>query len=188
MVRKNLKLYLFLLITAAVTFFLFGEQLLHPQPKQPHITTPTTPQPKYNVINEVEHHIEGNIIFGTVLQSATDAKTTILGLANRLIEGFKVNNAEDKLTLAVFDVFGIFEEFEVDLVEDEKRIKILIFPMKKSYDPCLLLTNKEVSTKIIFSKLFKKLTHTAVDGSRLANNTKLPAIFIIYCRFYCSAS
>ncbi len=155
MVRKNLKLYLFLLITAAVTFFLFGEQLLHPQPK-PNYNKPQNiipPTTKDDEITDVQHHIEGNIIFGTVLKSTIEAKPTILGLANRLIEGFKVNTAEDKLTLAVFDVFGVFEEAEVELVEDEKRIKILIFPMKKSYDPCLILTNKEVSRQNQFFQI-----------------------------------
>jgi hypothetical protein len=156
MVRKHLKLYLFILITAAVTFFLFGEQLLHP--KSP-LSIKTPPKPKnhnstFTEITEVKHHIEGNILFGTVLKSADNAKTTVLSLANRLIEGFKVKDASDKLTLAVFDVFGAIDDLEMDMVEDEKKIKILIFPMKKSYDPCLLLSKDEVPSLSIFLLIF----------------------------------
>jgi hypothetical protein len=152
MVRKHLKLYLFILITAAVTFFLFGEQLLHP--KSP-LSIKTPPKPKnhnntFTEITEVKHHIEGNILFGTVLKSADNAKTTVLSLANRLIEGFKVKDDSDKLTLAIFDVFGAIDDLEMDMVEDEKKIKILIFPMKKSYDPCLLLSKDEVPPLSIF--------------------------------------
>lgn len=146
MVRQHLKLYLFILISAVIAFFLFGEQLLHPKPPSS-IKIPEKPKnhnTTYNEYTEVKHHIEGNIVFGTVLKSAENAKTTVLSLANRLIEGFKVKDAPDKLTLAVFDVFGVIDDLEMDMVEDEKKIKILIFPMKKSYDPCLLLTKDEV--------------------------------------------
>ncbi len=153
-------LYLFLLITAAITFFLFGEQLLHPQvpPVQPPplIRIPNSArnytQHQYTIQStEPSHNIEG-IVFGTVLKSAENAKTTIFGLADRLMEGLKVRDSSDNFKLAVFDVFGAFEDLDMDRVEDEKRIKILIYPMKKSYDPCLILTKDEVRSRN-FSKI-----------------------------------
>jgi hypothetical protein len=141
MVRNNLKVALFLLISVACYFFLFQNQLLHP-PTLPPIRIP----PKHDTNNStIRYYIEGGIVFGTVLKSPNNnAKTTILSLANRLIEGYVIKDATDWLTLAVYDVFGAMDEHEIEMIEDEKKIKIIVFPMKKSYDPCLILTDDEV--------------------------------------------